>query len=227
MSQANSQDFDAEKSASALGRYHRGIKTAFSQGVIYAVLAGKEITEAKKALPHGKFRPWLEKTGVSKSTAHRYKELYDALKPRLLKCPSVGHLIELPAASLSQKQESDLAAVVHKATGGAALNDLFIEHGITKDVKPFGGNHGGDYGKQIENLPLDEQLKLARKAADEDLDYARIRLEDGCWMILDDPRNEALLFTLEAAAKAVRKWLSLSQKQRAAHAEEIKKSMRQ
>ena len=180
-----------------------------------------ETLESELKLPH--------------TTAYRFMEMASAASPKLKKFAEASTLplLEKPLTDFSAKEREALEAVVHKVADGKTQTEFSQWAGITK--KPpgnpnLGGNHGGDYAaaaaKRNEQLPLDEQLKIARKVACEDLGFACHRLEEGAWMVLDDSQVEAVLGTIEAVAKGMRKWVGLPQKQRPAHRDEILDAMK-
>lgn len=67
--------FNAAKIGEEIKALHLEIVSLGRKSVQIALRAGRLLIEAKTALGHGKFGPWLKKTGVAERTARRYMAL--------------------------------------------------------------------------------------------------------------------------------------------------------
>ena len=119
--------------------------------VVAAVWTGLKIAEKKNQLGHGNgFTAWRDQLPFGKTTAAKYVglarefgERHPELSGRIseLKLLSGGGDALQPATALTHTSGlAEVAAQVERATGGAALTDLYEELGIIRRKRVFGGN---------------------------------------------------------------------------------------
>jgi len=124
--------------------HFNGISSAV-QGVCWLALAGLQLHEEKKSVPHGEWEAWVAKhCAYSVRTAQRYMALADGVKRRALKNDNgvVFRLLEKAPGDLNDKQRAQLLGGVNKLLDGETLADLYEEFGITKR-KAAAGLKGG------------------------------------------------------------------------------------
>jgi|GEM_PF-5154884 len=116
---------------------------------IYGVRNGDNQHQGR--VSHGG-KPFLElleeEVGVSKSSAYRYDQLWQAIKPRLNKLnggdrEKFEEILSLPLDRLSGTQYQLLEKAVHKLTDGKSFSDMQQEFDLFKgdNAKPRGGHH--------------------------------------------------------------------------------------
>lgn len=200
-----------QASIDAVKRYHRAAKNSAAQMAVYAVLAGLELAQIKKALPHGEFLPFVEATfDFSIRAAQRYASLAEGIKNKALKNDTVSYLplLDCAPSELSPAKAEQLSKLIHKASDGSTISQLYQEFGIAKAPQGSGTKGGGPGGKPKAGS-MDEQLEAARKIAREDLmALANKSLRyGGTFTILDDDLIEAAHAPLANLAQAMATWL--------------------
>lgn len=126
--------------------------------IVYAAMAGRELSECAKKVKHGGWEKWVEKNcEFTRMTAWRYMELAEKLRDKLANVTHVlqtdgafpharvRNLVELldrPPSELLPAEMETLLTDLREATKGETLRQLYFDFGIASLPKPTGGaNH--------------------------------------------------------------------------------------
>jgi hypothetical protein len=144
-------------------RYHRAAKSSAAMAIVYAAMAGRELTEVRKKIPHGEWEKWVEENcEFNTVTAWRYTELAARLSKQLqifkhLKIcsksidnkgdtqaknegrESLCRLLDRPPSELLPEDTEKLLAELRKATKGETLHQLYWDFGLVSIDKRRGG----------------------------------------------------------------------------------------
>jgi hypothetical protein len=96
--------------ATEIREAHAAVVASVRTTIERAVTVGKMLIEAKAAVKHGQWGPWLEGTGLTPRTAQRYMRLAD-LPPE--KYDTVSHL-GIRGALKEMTKSADLKAEINK-----------------------------------------------------------------------------------------------------------------
>jgi hypothetical protein len=133
-------------------QYHEMVRASFAQGAAFMILCGVELIRLQKEFgetrggDHRKQKfqtetlaELVEKhTGISKTTAWRYKEMAKAAKKRI-PLLDAAELLSTPVGQLPDLRRKQLYSAVKKATDSQTATQLMMDWGICK--KPP-GNRG-------------------------------------------------------------------------------------
>lgn len=166
--------------------YATGVARSGAQMFGYAFLAGNEMNDAAKLLPHGDLLPWIKENfpEISRTTSQNWRQFADDVRAKL---PTVGNLAKSnllanptkPKTKFTEKECTALAAVVREAMDGKGMLEFMREAKFLRDVEDAGGFRPSEEKFQKWLKTLDEKtLSALRGTSDSSQPSREISFED-------------------------------------------------
>lgn len=121
--------------------YALGVARSGAQMFGYAFLAGNEMNEAAKLLPHGEVEKWIESNfpEIPRPTAFRYRQFADLVGPKLVETKSLTVRLLTPKKKFNEKECTALSTVVREAMDGKGMLEFMREAKFLREIEDAGG----------------------------------------------------------------------------------------
>ncbi|HEX7861038.1 MAG TPA: hypothetical protein VF773_11965 [Verrucomicrobiae bacterium] len=141
--------------------YHTNCKRSAMAQVVYAFMAGLELSQTKEQLAHGAFVKWCGDNlpeDCTIRTAQNYMRFAEGIQTKLEDVSSLNlDRLQLTNGEIPEKQRNAVLKAVHEVTAGSTLTELYRELGIIKQPKKPGYTAPKELSPEEEAAALEEQ----------------------------------------------------------------------